>query len=411
MKKHERIKIISDQIRIKGQVSLFDLSQQFNVTIRTIRNDLKELQTKIGCEIFRGGAKKKKINYGSLYTSVYNKNFNLKINNNYLSTQNDTKSQILNSSQSNTDDYKKIFILGSFNIDICVEVDDFASIGETLAAESINYYSGGKGTNQATAASCISDKVHLTVKIGSDALSFKAQEFIKNIPLMSRTVLMDNEYSTGQAVIVSAKKAGNNKVYANLGANLHITLNEIEQDLCHLDQSDILLTQLENNFDVTKHLIQRAHNQNILVVLDPSPLNLNCIPLLQQVDIILPNQVEASKLSNIEILNYESAKEAAYKIHGMGPKHVIIKMSKDGCVYFNGEKFWIFPTYKSYVVDTCGAGDAFAGAFVGELSRGKTIKESIKFANSYASLKIERKGASNMPKRELAISRLLEKTN
>ena len=228
---------------------------------------------------------------------------------------------------------------------------------------------------------------------------------------MSRTVLIDNEYSTGQAVIVSAKKARNNKVYANLGANLHITFNEIEQDLCHLDQSDILLTQLENNFDVTKHLIQRAHNQNILVVLDPSPLNLNCISLLQKVDIILPNQVEASKLSNIEIVNYESAKEAAYKIHGMGPRHVIIKMSKDGCVYFNGEKFWVFPTYKSYVVDTCGAGDAFAGAFVGELSRGKTIKESIKFANSYASLKIERKGASNMPERELAISRLLEKTN
>ena len=70
MKKHERIKLISDQIRIKGQVSLFDLSQQFNVTIRTIRNDLKELQTKIGCEIFRGGAKRKKLIMG-VYIALY----------------------------------------------------------------------------------------------------------------------------------------------------------------------------------------------------------------------------------------------------------------------------------------------------------------------------------------------------
>jgi ribokinase len=129
------------------------------------------------------------------------------------------------------------------------------------------------------------------------------------------------------------------------------------------------------------------------VVLNPAPAAILSDELLQNLYIITPNETEAEILTGIKVTDERSALKAASQLHEKGVEVVIITMGAAGAFLLSSGKSEIITAPKVEAVDTTAAGDTFNGALVVALSEGKTIQESIAFANRAASISVTRIGA------------------
>jgi len=112
--------------------------------------------------------------------------------------------------------------------------------------------------------------------------------------------------------------------------------------------------------------------------------------LLSFVDIIIINDSEARELSGEPIIT-----KAAREIMNMGPKTVVIKRGEYGALMFNGEGIFCAPGYPlEDVFDPTGAGDTFAGGFMGymagcKLMRNADYKKAVFYGSVMASFTVE----------------------
>lgn len=242
--------------------------------------------------------------------------------------------------------------------------------------------------------------------MGSDQFSQFAFDHLTSSDIHSLRLWQSENEPTGNAIIYVSEANGENMIAIYPGANKTLTSSEIADMAEDLADSEILLVQLENNFDATLNAIRLAKELSVRVVLNPAPVSEEIISWLPMVDILTPNETEASVLSGIEVKDVESAKQAARKIADLGARQIIITMGSRGALLYDGQQFQHIPSFPALSVDTTGAGDAFNGAFVAALAAGESEVQAATFASAFASLAVEREGASNMPSREQAVSRL-----
>lgn len=112
------------------------------------------------------------------------------------------------------------------------------------------------------------------------------------------------------------------------------------------------------------------------------------------VDIIIINDEEACQLSGGE----RRLSKAAHIICDMGPRYVIIKKGEHGAMLFSKDKVFSAPALPlEDVVDPTGAGDTFAGAFIGYIAQQdktdfETLKTAVIVASAMASFTVEKMG-------------------
>ena len=300
----------------------------------------------------------------------------------------------------------KVFILGSFNVDIVSTLERFPQPGETLHALSNNIGAGGKGANQAYAAAKAGANVTFMTKIGKDQFSHFAKEHLATTGINNAIIAESDNSPTGNALIYVCQQTGENMIAVHSGANTDITQQEIKQAEQHIVGADLLLTQLENNIDAVKQAMQIAHAHGVNVVLNPAPYHSETPSLLEYVDMVTPNETEASFMTGIEVTDLTSAKQAAIKISQMGVNKVVITRGAQGVLLYESGRFSEVAAIKCVVTDTTGAGDAFNGALVAQIVKGDSLFDAARFANAYASLAVEREGAANMPDASLVAARL-----
>ena len=119
--------------------------------------------------------------------------------------------------------------------------------------------------------------------------------------------------------------------------------------------------------------------------------------VIARVDVITINDEEARQLSG----EYSLVK-AARKIEEMGPKYVVIKKGEHGALLFNQEQIFFAPALPlEEVFDPTGAGDTFAGGFIGYLARTgdisfENMKSAIIYGSNLASFCVEKFGTERM---------------
>jgi fructose-1-phosphate kinase PfkB-like protein len=119
--------------------------------------------------------------------------------------------------------------------------------------------------------------------------------------------------------------------------------------------------------------------------------------VLKRVDVLLVNDAEARQLSS-----QYSLVSAAKAIMEMGPRYLIIKKGEHGALLFNEDNVFFAPALPLEVVfDPTGAGDTFAGGFIGHLARTKDIsfenmKSAIIVGSAMASFCVEKFGATRL---------------
>lgn len=95
----------------------------------------------------------------------------------------------------------KVYVFGSFKVDIVAKVERFPKGGESLMALGSSLGPGGKGTNQATAASKAGAQVHFVAKVGKDQFSNLAVEHLTRSAIHSYTLYQSESEPTGNAII------------------------------------------------------------------------------------------------------------------------------------------------------------------------------------------------------------------
>lgn len=296
-----------------------------------------------------------------------------------------------------------ITVMGSFIVDLMARAPHLPEHGETVKGSHFQIGPGGKGSNQGVAASRSGASVTMITKIGADPFAQIALDSFQREGMDMRYVMQDERYPTGTALIMVDENTSENKIVVTTGACEHIAPQEIEAARQHIENSRVLLTQLETNLDAVEMAVDIAHARGITVILNPAPAPLHPLPdeLLAKIDILTPNETEAGILSGVKVETMEDAGRAARVLKAKGIKHVIITMGGKGALVHTDAGQYVVEPLKVKVVDTTGAGDAFNGGLATALAEGKDIAQAVAFANATGALSVTRVGtAPSMPYRD-----------
>jgi len=263
-----------------------------------------------------------------------------------------------------------ITVLGSYNVDFLLKVDDFPAEGETVFAKEIYINHGGKGSNQAVSSARLKAKVRIIAGVGNDEYGKNAIRFWEDEGIDTAYVKIKNTVTGSAYIIVNSK--GQNMIVVNRGANALLN----EEDLDNSLAGDILLSQLEVNENVVKKAFKDFSGIRIL---NPAPAILNDITLLEYVDILTPNEVEFKELTNSD--DFESGLQALLK---KVKKAVIVTLGEKGALIATKHERILVPTIKVNPIDTTGAGDVFNASLAVYLEKGYDIITAVKIANKVA---------------------------
>lgn len=289
-------------------------------------------------------------------------------------------------------DAKRILIVGSSNTDMVIKTQKFPSPGETILGGKFLMNAGGKGANQAVAAARTGGNVTFVGKIGNDIFGKQAVQQLKEEGINVDFVSVDEENPSGVALITVDSK-GENSIVVAPGSNGTLSSSDFDKASNVLDESEYVLMQLEIPISTVEHIAQMAGKKQKKVVLNPAPAARLSDELLKNISIITPNESEAELLTGIKVTDEQSALKAASLLHAKGIETVIITMGAAGAFLLSHGKHEIIRAPKVEPVDTTAAGDTFNGALVVALSEGKSITESIVFANKAAAISVTRIGA------------------
>ena len=295
---------------------------------------------------------------------------------------------------------KKIVVFGSFVVDLMGRGPHLPVPGETVKSGFFKMGAGGKGFNQGVAAHKSGGDVTMITKLGKDTFAEIALGTMRELGMDTSRVIQTQEYATGVALIEVDENSGQNAIMVIPSACDHITDAEVAALKEVIEGADILLTQLETNMSSIKGVIDMAHAAGKTIILNTAPVQPVEDELLSKVTIVTPNEVEASILTGVKVVDEESAARAAEWFFQRGVKKVVITMGGMGAYVSDGTRAGLTPAFKVNAIDTTGAGDAYNGGFVTALSEGSDIFGAARFAAATAALSVQRLGTTpSMPTR------------
>ena len=286
---------------------------------------------------------------------------------------------------------KKILVIGSLNADMVVRVPHIPVTGETILAETADTIPGGKGANQAYAASRLGAQTVMFGAVGADRYAEIEKKSLQSAGVDISRLLVRADCATGLAWI-TVNDAGNNSIVVIQGANKTLSEKDIADNDDLLRSCDIILCQLEIPMETVLCAARRAKELGKTFILDPAPAPKVFPPeLYAYVDIIKPNETELALLTGAKVSDYESASDM---LRAQGVKNVIVTLGGKGAfVNSESEGKHLVPARSVPVVDTTAAGDSFTAALAVRLASGSSLLQAVRYAIEVAAIVVTRKGA------------------
>lgn len=291
---------------------------------------------------------------------------------------------------------KKIVVVGSINMDVVIRVPHIPAVGETVLASSQSLYGGGKGANQAIAASRLGGSVYMIGRLGDDAYGNKLRSALTESGVNARGVEFDSEAPTGTAYIYVSDK-GENNIVVNPGANGKVDIDQIKRYEQLFEGAEYCVIQMEIPIDTVEYVIALCKEKNIKVMLNPAPAHLLNDEAFKDLYMLLPNETELAILCE----DNGNLEEMAENLHEAGIHNVIVTLGEKGCMLVNDDGVKHFPAPPFSPVDTTAAGDSFVAGITVGLSEGMDLEKAIRFASYAAGVTISKEGAqASLPDRK-----------
>ena len=189
---------------------------------------------------------------------------------------------------------RKIYVVGSINRDLVVYVDGLPRPGETVFGNRFQQFPGGKGANQAVAASRLGDHVHLIGNVGSDAFGKQMLEFLAGENIDTSEVAILDTAPTGIALI-TVDSASENSIVVVSGANMVWHTRDPAQ--LKIEPSDIIICQFEIPLEIIESVFEQAKELGATTILNPAPVKPAPERILRNADYLVVNEVELEALS------------------------------------------------------------------------------------------------------------------
>lgn len=287
---------------------------------------------------------------------------------------------------------KTIVVVGSLNLDLVARVPRNPASGETLTGSDFQSSVGGKGANQAVAASLLEARVRMIGRYGTDGFEVGLLATLKEKGL-DITGMAPAPGPSGVAIILVTED-GHNSIVVIPGSNGELAASDIEANRETIQNAGIVLTQLETPMSSLDATLRVADAAGVSVILDPAPARSLPPRLLRQVTWLTPNESEAAILTRSPVPDHGGIRPFAERLLELGPKNVLLKLGAQGAYLATADgirELISAPAVES--VDSTAAGDALNGAFAVALMQGADPVEAVRFGVVAASLSVTRRGA------------------
>lgn len=293
-----------------------------------------------------------------------------------------------------------VAVVGSLNLDTILSVPNFPEPGATVAATAWESRFGGKGANQAIAASRQGGIVSLIGCVGDDASGQAYLNYLMQQGINVTGVQPLESVQTGRAY-VCVKPQGMNTIVTASGANGYLSAEMVLHQNAILESADVVMCQLEVPMEATISALQRAAELGRTTILNPSPMNSEFPWGQVPIDFLIVNEREAAALLGYFVESTGEAATIRSQMADLGVSTLIVTRGKEHTFMFSSHQALKVPPPTVEAVDTTGAGDAFAGAFAVHWAQTHNVLGSIRKANIAAALACSRFGAQDaIPTRE-----------
>lgn len=277
---------------------------------------------------------------------------------------------------------KKILVIGSLSTDFVVTTAQKPGQGETVFGESFATAFGGKGANQAVAASRLKITTEMIGSIGDDVFGEKIKDNLEKNNIIVENVEPVTHFSSGSAHITLFE--GDNSIIVVPAANNQLTPEKIITLRKVIASADMVVIQNEIPQKTNFAIIDICHEENVKIIYNPAPARALPKEWLEKIDYLTPNEHEFAILFPNQELS---------EILKKYPNQLIVTLGTKGAVFHDGQKEILVPAFPTKAVDTTGAGDTFNGALATAILADLALADAIKFANLAASLSVQKFGA------------------
>lgn len=272
-----------------------------------------------------------------------------------------------------------LLVLGSANADLVVEVGRRPGGGETVLGGDTVVLPGGKGANTAVAAARVGGSVALVGAVGGDGYGSLLRESLESSGV-DTALVKTSARPTGIAYI-TVTPDGENSIVVSPGANADVSESDV--DALSLDGVRVLTCSLEVPLETVIHAIDVAAKAGVRTVLNLSPVAELPARTLEQLTVLIVNEHEAAQLAP----DFEG-------LVRLGPKSAVVTLGARGAAVVTEEGITEVASIEvAEVVDTTGAGDAFAGALSARLAAGDELAVAARYAAKVAALSVTKAGA------------------
>jgi len=271
-----------------------------------------------------------------------------------------------------------VVVVGSLNVDLVTRVERHPKPGETVLGSGLERLAGGKGANQAVAASAAGAQVVMVGCVGSDEAGSAYVTRLSALGIDVSGIRTQPDHVTGHALI-TVDELGENSIVVVAGANVAVTVD----DLAALDlvgPGDVVLLQLEIPLLVVAAAARRASTRGARVVLNLAPYAALPPDIVALADPLVVNEHEALMLADSEAV----------------PASLVVTFGAAGAAW-DGDRLTGPVVEESHVLDTTGAGDAFCGALSAALVGGAERLEALQTALAAGADAVQHVGAQRNP--------------
>ncbi len=289
-----------------------------------------------------------------------------------------------------------VITVGSIHIDLVAHASRRPVAGESFAGTAFHIAPGGKGANQAIQARLSGARSYMVGRLGDDVFAPLIYENFDRFGVDRRYVVADPAGTGVGNVVVDA--AGDYSTVTVERANDNLCPHDVDAARDAFCACQALLLQLEVPIPTVLYAAQFARALGLAVFLNAAPAA--CLPdeLLDLVDVLVVNEIEAQMITGITLAGAGPAEVRPWleKLHAP-TRAVVITLGPQGVVAMDRTREVVaLPGHGVKVVNTIGAGDAFIGELATRMAEGLPLPAALPYANAAGALAVEQAAAQGI---------------
>ncbi len=266
-----------------------------------------------------------------------------------------------------------IVVVGSSSIDLVLNTSKIPTANNTVLAESLQSFLGGKGANQAIATSRLGAQTYFISRVGMDPFGQQVLRNLNDEAVNVAYVVEDEDEGTGTAYVTASNEG--NAITVVPAANYNLSPTDISEAEKYLVAADLILTQLEIPMQTVEFLFKKAEILNKKIGIYAAPASRLSEEIIQYASFIV------AKSTDLEIIFGEGNREDIIKHL---PNKLFVRDGANSTSYFDGKEMKYFRKNPRTEAHNMGLGDAFTSGFSIALLHGNSIEDCVKFGNDVA---------------------------